>query len=110
MLHDGDILDGVSSGVGDPCLFRPVSNGAWPNPLQRWGSKPASAQVALITTLEAPLSPLWVWLFFDDRPKIATVLGGALVLCTTTSYLLAEWRQPSGSGKQHEDAKRDGIR
>jgi drug/metabolite transporter (DMT)-like permease len=69
-----------------------------------------SAQVALITTLEAPLSPLWVWLFFDDRPKIATVLGGALVLCTTTSYLFAEWRQPSGSGKQHEDAKRDGIR
>ncbi|TCU21257.1 EamA domain-containing membrane protein RarD [Rhizobium azibense] len=69
-----------------------------------------STQVALITTLEAPLSPLWVWLFFDDRPKIATVLGGALVLCTTTSYLLAEWRRPSGSGKQHEDAKRDGIR
>ncbi|PKA43762.1 EamA/RhaT family transporter [Rhizobium sullae] len=69
-----------------------------------------SAQVALITTLEAPLSPLWVWLFFDDRPKIATVLGGAVVLCTTTSYLLAEWRQPSASGKQHGDVRRDGIR
>jgi drug/metabolite transporter (DMT)-like permease len=39
-----------------------------------------AAQVALISLLEVVLGPLWVWLAVGERPGVATVIGGAIVV------------------------------
>jgi drug/metabolite transporter (DMT)-like permease len=39
-----------------------------------------AAEVALITLLEVVLGPLWVWLVLSERPGIATLVGGVVVL------------------------------
>ncbi len=38
------------------------------------------AQVAVISLLEVVLGPLWVWLAYEERPSLATFLGGAVVV------------------------------
>ncbi len=38
-----------------------------------------SGEVMLIGALETPLSPLWVWLAFAERPTGLTLAGGALI-------------------------------
>jgi len=38
------------------------------------------AQVAIISLLEVVLGPLWVWLAYDERPSVATVAGGLVVV------------------------------
>ena len=40
----------------------------------------AAAQAALIGTLEIVLAPLWAWLIFSERPSLATLFGGGLIL------------------------------
>ena len=37
------------------------------------------AEVALLSLLELPLGPLWVWLAYSERPSTATLVGGAVV-------------------------------
>jgi drug/metabolite transporter (DMT)-like permease len=39
-----------------------------------------AAEVALITLLEVPLGPAWVWLVQSERPSTATLVGGAVVV------------------------------
>lgn len=39
-----------------------------------------AAEVALITLLEVVLGPLWVWLVLAERPGVATLAGGVVVL------------------------------
>jgi drug/metabolite transporter (DMT)-like permease len=39
-----------------------------------------AAEVALITLLEVVLGPLWVWLVLSERPGVATLVGGVVVL------------------------------
>ena len=39
-----------------------------------------AAEVALITLLEVVLGPLWVWVFLNEQPGAATLVGGAIVL------------------------------
>ena len=39
-----------------------------------------AAEVALITLLEVVLGPLWVWLVLSERPGVATLAGGVVVL------------------------------
>ena len=39
-----------------------------------------AAQSALVGMLETVLGPLWVWLVLDERPGVATLTGGALIL------------------------------
>jgi drug/metabolite transporter (DMT)-like permease len=38
------------------------------------------AQVAVISLLEVVLGPLWVWLAYEERPSLATFLGGLVVV------------------------------
>jgi drug/metabolite transporter (DMT)-like permease len=38
------------------------------------------AQVAVISLLEVVLGPLWVWLAYDERPSLATFVGGLVVV------------------------------
>ncbi len=39
-----------------------------------------AADVGLIALLETTLGPLWVWIFFAERPSNATLIGGAIIL------------------------------
>jgi drug/metabolite transporter (DMT)-like permease len=39
----------------------------------------AAGRSMLISALEMPLAPLWVWLAFGETPALATILGGSIV-------------------------------
>jgi drug/metabolite transporter (DMT)-like permease len=45
-------------------------------------------ETALIGALEVPITPLWVWLVFDETPSGPTLLGGALVLAAVLGHIL----------------------
>lgn len=47
-------------------------------------------ETALITALDAPLAPIWVWLMFSEAPSQTTMLGGGIVFIAVTWHL---WRQ-----------------
>ena len=55
-----------------------------------------SAQAALLSASEVPLSPLWVWVFFDEVPATETFIGGTLVLGAILWNIAAELRTPVG--------------
>lgn len=40
----------------------------------------SAAETALISMLEVVLGPLWVWIGLRERPDMATVAGGVIVL------------------------------
>jgi drug/metabolite transporter (DMT)-like permease len=44
-------------------------------------------ETALITALDAPLAPLWVWLFLAETPGNATLLVGAAVLAAVIGHI-----------------------
>lgn len=44
-------------------------------------------QSALITALDAPLAPLWVWLVFAETPSPATLAGGIIVFAAVVWHL-----------------------
>jgi len=55
-----------------------------------------AARTALVSTLELPLAPLWVWLAFGERPGAATVGGGSLVIAAVLANVLTgERRAPA---------------
>jgi drug/metabolite transporter (DMT)-like permease len=49
-----------------------------------------AARSALITALDTPLAPLWVWLAFGERPAVASAVGGAIVLAAVIVNILRE--------------------
>jgi len=51
-------------------------------------------ETALVTALDAPLAPLWVWLAFSETPAQATLFGGAIVLAAVTGHILHEHTRP----------------
>jgi drug/metabolite transporter (DMT)-like permease len=56
-----------------------------------------SAQAALLSASEVPMSPLWVWIFFNEVPARETFLGGGLVLAAILWNISAELRQSTRS-------------
>ncbi|MDX7953205.1 DMT family transporter [Lichenihabitans sp. Uapishka_5] len=52
----------------------------------------AAAQAALIGTLDIVLAPFWVWLAFDERPSVATLVGGSMIFLVVAWHILLEWR------------------
>jgi drug/metabolite transporter, DME family len=52
-----------------------------------------SAQAALLSASEVPMSPLWVWIFFQEVPAQATFIGGGLVLAAILWNITAELRK-----------------
>jgi drug/metabolite transporter (DMT)-like permease len=52
-----------------------------------------SAQAALLSASEVPMSPLWVWIFFDEVPARATFIGGGCVLAAILWNVGAELRR-----------------
>jgi drug/metabolite transporter (DMT)-like permease len=45
-------------------------------------------ETALMGALEVPITPLWVWLVFDETPTGPTLAGGALVLAAVLGHIL----------------------
>jgi drug/metabolite transporter (DMT)-like permease len=61
--------------------------------LMTLGSRLVSAtRVALISVLDTPLAPLWVWLAFGDAPAIATMAGGAIVMAAVVGDIAVRRR------------------
>jgi len=52
-----------------------------------------SAQAALLSASEVPMSPLWVWIFFQEVPAQETFIGGGLVLAAILWNIAAELRK-----------------
>ena len=62
-----------------------------------WGSRHVpGAELTLLILIEFILSPLWVWLFIDERPSLATLVGGALVLASVASRAIGSLRVRPG--------------
>ncbi len=51
-----------------------------------------AVETALISALETPMTPLWVWLAFAETPPPLTLLGGAIVLTAVLWYIRHESR------------------
>lgn len=47
-----------------------------------------AARAMLITAVEMPFAPLWVWLAFGEVPPPASLLGGAIVLAAVLADIL----------------------
>ena len=62
-----------------------------------WGSRHVpGAELTLLILIEFILSPMWVWLFIDERPSLATLVGGALVLAAVASRAIGSLRMRPG--------------
>jgi drug/metabolite transporter (DMT)-like permease len=46
-----------------------------------------AVETALIGSLDAPLSPLWVWMVFGEVPGMSTIVGGLMVFVAVGVYL-----------------------
>jgi drug/metabolite transporter (DMT)-like permease len=46
-----------------------------------------AVETALISALETPMTPLWVWLMFAETPTHATLAGGCVVLTAVLWYI-----------------------
>ena len=51
------------------------------------------AESALIGTTEVVMTPVWVWLLFAERPPVATIVGGAVILAAVVWYTISELRR-----------------
>lgn len=53
-----------------------------------------AAEATLITALDVPLAPLWVWLAFGEVPSSYTLAGGTIVLAAVFGHIAIEMRRP----------------
>ena len=51
-----------------------------------------ATETALISVVETPLGPVWVWLAFGEVPTAAAVVGGTIVLIAVVGHIVAEGR------------------
>jgi drug/metabolite transporter (DMT)-like permease len=62
--------------------------------LYTFGAKHIPAvDASLLTSLEVPLTPLWVWMFMDEVPSHATQIGGVIVLAALFGHMFTELRR-----------------
>ena len=52
-----------------------------------------SGQAALISTLETPLMPFWIWVGFAEVPAFQVFIGGALVMGAVIADIIGAQRQ-----------------
>ena len=51
-----------------------------------------ATQAALISLLDTPLAPLWVWLAFSETPPAATLVGGTVIIAAVGWTILGSPR------------------
>ena len=49
-----------------------------------------SGQAALISTLETPLMPFWIWVGFAEVPAFQVFIGGALVMGAVIADIIGD--------------------
>ena len=49
-----------------------------------------AAETVLISALETPLAPLWVWLAFGETVSAQTLVGGAIVMAAVVGHVLLQ--------------------
>lgn len=77
-----------------------VMNFAIGVPLFAAGAKLLPAiESALLSSLEAPLAPLWVWLVLGETPNAGTLIGGSVVFAAVAAHLLVREAQSAGESK-----------
>jgi len=54
-----------------------------------------AAETSLVGMLETVLGPLWVWLVLSERPRAATLAGGALILAALAANTLVDLVRPT---------------
>ena len=52
-----------------------------------------AADASLLTALEVPLTPLWVWIFMAEVPPRATLIGGPIVMLARFGHIWIEVRR-----------------
>jgi len=52
----------------------------------------SATESALVSALETPLAPIWVWLAFTEIPPPPTLLGGAIVMAAVSAHVVASSR------------------
>ncbi len=52
-----------------------------------------AADASLLTSLEVPLTALWVWIFLGETPSQATLIGGPIVLIALFGHIFFEVRR-----------------
>jgi len=57
-----------------------------------------SSQAALISTLETPLMPFWIWLALSEVPALRVLLGGALVMGAVIADIIGDSREQKPVG------------
>ena len=58
-----------------------------------WSSRHVpGAELTLLILIEFILAPMWVWLAIDERPSLATLVGGVLVIAAVASRAIASLR------------------
>ena len=59
-----------------------------------------SGQAALISTLETPLMPFWIWVGFGEVPTLRVLLGGALVMGAVIADIIGDSRTQRRQGER----------
>jgi drug/metabolite transporter (DMT)-like permease len=67
-----------------------------------------AARSALISALDTPLAPVWVWLAFGERPAATSIVGGCIVLLAVSGNLRGE-NPPRDDSGARADAVSDGL-
>ena len=60
----------------------------------------SSAEVGLVTPLEAILGPIWVYIGIGETPSKWTIMGGALLVGSLTGHEVWGYRSEAHSSKQ----------
>jgi len=47
----------------------------------------SATESALVSALETPLAPIWVWLAFKEVPPLATLAGGTIVMAAVVGHI-----------------------
>ena len=52
-----------------------------------------AVRTALLSALETPMTPFWVWLAFAETPSPATLTGGTVVFAAVVWYVVHDARR-----------------
>jgi drug/metabolite transporter (DMT)-like permease len=88
-----DPFTATLSEIGWLALFGIVTQGGGLGIYTMGARRLPSAQAALLSASEVPMSPLWVWIFFQEVPAQETFIGGGLVLAAILWNIGAELRK-----------------
>ncbi len=58
-------------------------------------------ETALISALEVPMTPFWVWLVFAETPTLPTLIGGGMVMAAVLVHILVQARHDHALRQQN---------